>query len=200
MAPRAGGPPAGAGHAGGTARAAQAGDAVSLALPSLAATRAAGLALGRALPPRALVLCAGPLGAGKTTLLKAVCEGLGIAPQLVTSPTYTLVNVYPGPRSVYHVDLYRLETPEALLELDRDDWVHPDGVTLIEWPQHARPLLVGEALLELALEPVPAAPEARRLTARATGESAAGASARYAAAIAALRELAAAGGTPPPSH
>ena len=168
------------------------GDAVTLELSSLAATRAAGLALGRALPPRAIVLCAGGLGAGKTTLLKSVCEGLGIAPQLVISPTYTLVNVYPGARSVYHVDLYRLERPEALLELDRDDWVHPDGVTLIEWPEHARPLLAGEAVLELALEPLPGRPQARRLSARCAtlaGTPAAGAANPYDAALAALRAL-----------
>jgi tRNA threonylcarbamoyladenosine biosynthesis protein TsaE len=81
----------------------------------------------------------------------------------VTSPTYTLVNVYPGPRSVYHVDLFRLERPEALLELDREDWVNPDGPTLVEWPEHARPLLAGEDVLELSLTPDPARPEARVL-------------------------------------
>lgn len=171
---------------------------VSLELPAPAATRRAGLALGRALPAAAIVLCAGPLGAGKTTLLKAVCEALGIAPQVVTSPTYTLVNVYPGPRSVYHVDLYRLEAPEALLELDRDDWVNPDGVTLVEWPEHARPLLVGEAWLELALAHVPGRNEARRLTARAGGQAPHGATAVYAEALAALRALAAGPGSPAP--
>jgi tRNA threonylcarbamoyladenosine biosynthesis protein TsaE len=153
---------------------------VTRELESLAATRAAGLALARALPPRAIVLCSGGLAAGKTTLIKAVCEGLGIAPQLVTSPTYTLVNVYPGPHPVYHVDLYRLETPEALLELDAEDWVNPDGVTLIEWPQAARPLLAGRAVLELALAFVPGRPQARRLELRATD-------AAYAAALEALR-------------
>ncbi len=150
------------------------------------------------LPEGKLIAVVGPNGAGKTTLLKAVCEGLGIAPQLVTSPTYTLVNVYPGARSVYHVDLYRLETPEALLELERDDWVQPDGVTLIEWPELARPLLAGEAVLELALELLPGRPQARHLTARASGPAAgapiagrptAGANNPYHAALAALRAL-----------
>jgi len=120
-------------------------------LPDAAATRTLGLALGRALPPRALVLLSGELGAGKTTLVKAACEALGIAPAVVTSPTYTLVNVYPGHPSVYHVDLYRLERPEALLELDERDWINPDGPTFIEWPEAAAPLLAGRPVLRVRL-------------------------------------------------
>lgn len=154
-------------------------------LESLDATHRAGLALGSALPPRGIVLCAGTLGSGKTTLLKAVCEALGIAPQMVTSPTYTLVNVYPRPRSVYHVDLYRMEAPEALLALDRDDWVNPEGITLIEWPDFARPLLAGETLLELRLSHVPGRPAARLLDAEVTGAE----RHLYAAALAAVEGL-----------
>jgi len=153
---------------------------LTLRLDSPRATRAAGQALGGALPPRAIVLLAGGLGSGKTTLAKAVCEALGIAPAVVTSPTYTLVNVYPGPRSVYHVDLFRLERPEALLELDREDWVNPEGPTLIEWPEHARPLLAGEDVLELSLTPDPAWPEARELVLSGEGTV-------YGGAFAALR-------------
>ena len=129
---------------------------VNLVLGSPAQTRAAGLALGRALPPRALILLTGEMGSGKTTLTKAVCEALGVAPPVVISPTYTLVNVYPrGPSpdagTVYHVDLYRMDRPEALLEMDRADWIHPEGVTLIEWPEIARPLLTEEAALEVQM-------------------------------------------------
>lgn len=123
----------------------------SLRLASAAATRAAGLALGRALPGRALVLVRGELGAGKTTLIKAACEALGIDPALVISPTYTLVNIYPGAPTVYHVDLFRLERPEALLELDERDWIQPDGPTFIEWPEVAEPLLAGRPALTVHL-------------------------------------------------
>ena len=75
----------------------------------------------------------------------------------MTSPTYTLVNVYPRSTSgtagtVYHVDLYRMEHTDALLELDRDDWIHPEGVTLVEWPDVSRPLLTDEAALEVRLK------------------------------------------------
>jgi len=125
---------------------------LSVALPDAEATHAAGLALGAALPYDAIVLLEGDLGAGKTTLARGLCEGLGVRPALVTSPTYTLANIYPAPRSVYHVDLYRLETPLALLDLDEDDWLNTDGVTLIEWPGLARPLLQGRSLLTLHLD------------------------------------------------
>jgi tRNA threonylcarbamoyladenosine biosynthesis protein TsaE len=143
---------------------------VTVILDSLAATRAAGLALGRALPDRALVLLEGPMGSGKTTLAKAICEALGVEPRSVISPTYTLVNVYPrgtaaGGGTVYHVDLYRLRDSDALLELDRDDWMHPNGVTLIEWPDVAAPLLAGVAALALRLGD--AGPERRVLEAAA---------------------------------
>jgi tRNA threonylcarbamoyladenosine biosynthesis protein TsaE len=124
---------------------------VSVALVSAADTRTAGLALGRTLPAQALVLLRGDLGTGKTTLVKATCEALGIAPAVVISPTYTLVNIYPGARTVYHVDLYRLEQPEALTYLDEQDWINPDGPTFIEWPDLAEPLLSGRPALRLSL-------------------------------------------------
>ncbi|MFI5399966.1 MAG: tRNA (adenosine(37)-N6)-threonylcarbamoyltransferase complex ATPase subunit type 1 TsaE [SAR324 cluster bacterium] len=114
-------------------------------------TRAAGLTLGRALPPRALVLVRGELGAGKTAFIKAACQALGIAPAVVISPTYTLVNIYPGRPSIYHVDLYRLDRPEALCDLDERDWINPDGATFIEWPDIAEPLLAGRPAFRVTL-------------------------------------------------
>ena len=133
-----------------------------LELDSLEATVRVGQALGQALPERALVLVYGAMGAGKTTLIKSICAGLGIAPEVVISPTYTLVNVYPGPISAYHVDLYRLEHPQELAQLDRQDWINPAGITLIEWPELAEALLAGEAVLRLTVED--AGPSQRRLT------------------------------------
>lgn len=139
----------------------------TLTLDSLETTRRIGLLLGDSLPLRGVVLLAGELGAGKTTLVKAVCEALGVRPEVVTSPTYTLANVYPGRCPVYHVDLYRLETSEALLELDEDDWINPEGPTLIEWPEAARPLLAERELLELDLAHGAASPETREMILRA---------------------------------
>ena len=143
---------------------------LKLNLQSQAATREAGIALGRALPERAICLFFGEMAAGKTTLIKAVCEGLGIAPENVISPTYTLVNIYPGPPPVYHVDLFRIEQPEAMLELDRDDWINPGGPTLIEWPEAALPLLEGESVLQVRM--AHAGHDARRRTLEAEGGAA----------------------------
>ncbi len=138
-------------------------------LDSLAATHEAGKALGAALPARAICLFFGEMASGKTTMIKAVCEGLGLAPENVISPTYTLVNIYPGVRSVYHVDLFRIEEPDALLELDRSDLINPEGITLIEWPETALPLLSGEALLELRLATPPGTEDFRELSLAAAG-------------------------------
>ncbi|MBI3991865.1 MAG: tRNA (adenosine(37)-N6)-threonylcarbamoyltransferase complex ATPase subunit type 1 TsaE [Candidatus Lambdaproteobacteria bacterium] len=128
---------------------------ITKTLRSLAHTealgRALGEALGRAAAGEAVILLSGELGSGKTTLAKAICAGLGIDPRIVISPTYTLVNIYPGPRPVYHVDLFRIEDSAALLEMDRNDWINAAGPTLIEWPGVARPLLEDEPLLEIEL-------------------------------------------------
>ena len=123
----------------------------TLHLGSLDGTRRAGLAIGAALPPRAILLFFGEMGAGKTTMIKSICEGLGIPPATVISPTYTLVNIYPGPLPVFHADLLRLESPLALTNMDRGDWLNPGGPTLIEWPQAALPWLDGETVLRLDL-------------------------------------------------
>ncbi len=122
-----------------------------LCLQSAAQTHALGLALGAALPKNALVLLEGHLGAGKTTLSKALCEAWGVAPALVHSPSYTLVNVYQGRVPIFHVDLFRLESPCALLQLPPEDWLNNAGPTLIEWPALALPMLQGMAHLEVRM-------------------------------------------------
>jgi tRNA threonylcarbamoyladenosine biosynthesis protein TsaE len=96
------------------------------------------IALGRAfaqeLPARAAVLLIGDLGAGKTTLAKGIVEGLGAAaPEEVSSPTFTLIHEFRGPRTVYHIDLYRLDTAAEVATLGLDDLFDQDAVVLIEW-------------------------------------------------------------------
>src|SRR5919198_3266662 len=85
-------------------------------------------------PPR-LVVLRGELGAGKTTLIKGIAEGFHAASQdEVTSPTFTLVHEYRGPQvNVYHIDLYRVDTPRELETLGLDDLVAENSVLLIEW-------------------------------------------------------------------
>src|SRR3989449_8508496 len=97
------------------------------------------IALGRKLasmlaPPR-LVLLRGDLGAGKTTLVKGIAQGFQAASEEdVTSPTFTLVHEYRGPSAtLYHIDLYRVDTPRELETLGIDDLVGDSSVLLIEW-------------------------------------------------------------------
>ena len=59
----------------------------------------------------------------------------------VRSPTFTLVNIYPGPFPVYHIDLYRIEKPEELSELGLEEMIGTDGVAIVEWPDRLGPYL-----------------------------------------------------------
>jgi tRNA threonylcarbamoyladenosine biosynthesis protein TsaE len=85
-------------------------------------------------PPR-LVLLRGDLGAGKTTLVKGIAEGFQAASQDdVTSPTFTLIHEYRGPQAtVYHIDLYRIDTQRELETLGLDDLFSDSHLLLIEW-------------------------------------------------------------------
>ena len=126
-----------------------------LQLPSLKATQCLGLQLGKGLQAVAgspVVLLEGAMASGKTTLCKKLCQGLGIDPQLVTSPSYTLVNVYPSEKTVYHADFFRLADSQDLLNLDSSDWRNPHGPTLIEWPQPVTDYLNPQECLWIRLQ------------------------------------------------
>jgi tRNA threonylcarbamoyladenosine biosynthesis protein TsaE len=98
-------------------------------------TIAFGRFLARDLAPPRMVLLRGELGTGKTTLIKGIAEGFGAAQEEdVTSPTFTLVHEYRGPSvTVYHIDLYRVDTPRELETLGLDDLFGARNVLLIEW-------------------------------------------------------------------
>jgi len=98
-------------------------------------TIAFGRTLARVLAPPKLVLLRGDLGAGKTTLIKGIASAFKAASEEdVTSPTFTLVHEYRGPlANLYHIDLYRVDTPRQLETLGLDDLVAEDSVLLIEW-------------------------------------------------------------------
>jgi tRNA threonylcarbamoyladenosine biosynthesis protein TsaE len=96
------------------------------------------IALGRKLAAElssGIVLLRGDLGAGKTTLVKGIAEGFDAArAEDVTSPTFTLVHEYRGPRAtLYHIDLYRIDTERELETLALDDLLAPNSILLIEW-------------------------------------------------------------------
>ncbi len=93
--------------------------------------------LGARLSAPAVIGLSGDLGTGKTTLVQAICRGLG-ARSRATSPTYALVHHYDaGATAVYHVDCYRLRTPDEARDLGFDDMVRARAVILIEWPERA---------------------------------------------------------------
>jgi tRNA threonylcarbamoyladenosine biosynthesis protein TsaE len=99
---------------------------------SEAATTAAGRAFAERLSPGDIVLISGPLGAGKTAFVRGLAEGVGADPSDVSSPTFTLIQQYPGRLPVVHVDLYRLNDKEAA-DLNLSE-MGEDGVLVVEWP------------------------------------------------------------------
>ena len=100
-------------------------------------TEAAGARLAAELEPGDVVLVSGDLGSGKTTFVRGACRALGVTAN-VTSPTFTIGQLYAGHPDVAHLDLYRLEhaEPEIL-----EDYLTPDRVAFMEWPELAEPEL-----------------------------------------------------------
>jgi len=145
---------------------------VQYVLRGRAETAAWGEALGRRLRPGDVIALVGDLGAGKTTLTQALARGMGIA-EPVTSPTFTLIQEYPGRVPMFHVDPYRLESPEEMADLGFDEYFARNGVMVVEWADRVAVLLPPERLT-LRLEiPADAAPDTedapRLLTAEAAG-------------------------------
>jgi tRNA threonylcarbamoyladenosine biosynthesis protein TsaE len=93
--------------------------------------------LGRSATPPLVVTLTGELGAGKTTLAQAICLGYGVREE-ITSPTYALVHEYRAPRSaVFHVDLYRLDSPDQLTNIGWEEIVSSRSLILVEGPERA---------------------------------------------------------------
>jgi len=130
-------------------------DARELTTHSAEETVAFGRTLAELLSPPKTVLLRGDLGAGKTTLVKGIAEGFQAASEEdVTSPTFTLVHEYRGPRAtLYHIDLYRIDTPRQLETLGLDDLVSANSILLIEWGEKF-PRFAHERDVEIALESV----------------------------------------------
>ena len=116
------------------------------------------IALGRELAPTLkdarMVILRGDLGAGKTTLVKGIAEGLNAASRDdITSPTFTLIHEFRGPEvTLYHVDLYRIETERELLTLGLDElFAEPGNLVLLEWGEKF-PRFQREREMEIAIE------------------------------------------------
>ena len=117
-------------------------------------TIAFGRELAKQLAPPKLVLLRGDLGAGKTTMVKGIAAAFDAAAQEdVTSPTFTLIHEYRGPKvTVYHIDLYRIETERELATLGIDELLRDEhSLVVIEWGEKF-PKFVREGDVEVAIE------------------------------------------------
>ena len=126
--------------------------------------RSWGERLGSAATAPLTIAISGDLGAGKTTLAQAVCRGAGVR-ELVTSPTFALVQRYEGARfPVYHIDLYRLGSSRDLVNLGWDDVLRDEALVIIEWPERAEGRLP-DKVLHIEIEHHPSDPNRRVLLA-----------------------------------
>ena len=95
-----------------------------------------------------LLAFSGEMGAGKTTFIQALCKALGVS-QDVNSPTFSLVNEYftSNGESLFHFDLYRIESPEELFDLGYEEYFFSGKRCFIEWPEKASHLIPDDALM-----------------------------------------------------
>ena len=118
---------------------------------SAAETRALGEEVAERLQPGDVVVLEGELGAGKSELARGIAKGLGVT-ETVTSPSFTILNVYESGRCpLYHFDWYRLESEEELYELGMEEYLGGDGVAVVEWAERC-PDAVPEKSIRIRLE------------------------------------------------
>ncbi|TAL38746.1 MAG: tRNA (adenosine(37)-N6)-threonylcarbamoyltransferase complex ATPase subunit type 1 TsaE [Spirochaetes bacterium] len=122
--------------------------------------------LGREALPGAVYALTGELGAGKTVIAKGIARGLMI-PDEITSPTFTLLEIYRGRLPLYHFDLYRIARADEFDELGFEEYWYGDGVSIIEWADNAAGLLPNSAVRVLSEY---AGPHARRITIEHPGD------------------------------
>ncbi|MCF8143983.1 MAG: tRNA (adenosine(37)-N6)-threonylcarbamoyltransferase complex ATPase subunit type 1 TsaE [Deltaproteobacteria bacterium] len=110
------------------------GDSVTCRTSSGEETVCLGRRLGAHLQEGDVIALAGDLGSGKTWFTKGLALGLGVSPdQVVTSPTFALMNAYEGRCMLFHMDVYRLETAADFLNAGLDEYLHGNGVSVMEW-------------------------------------------------------------------
>jgi len=96
-------------------------------------TRECGRDFVRKISVPSLVLVSGELGAGKTVFVKGMALGLGILPDTVQSPTFSLIHEYPSSPPLYHMDFYRLNRWEEIVDLGLEEYLEREGIVAIEW-------------------------------------------------------------------
>ena len=110
---------------------------------SPAETEAVGIALGKVLQPGTILAYKGDLGAGKTAFTRGLARGLGCS-DMVTSPTYTIVNEYlSGRLPLFHFDMYRLSSADDLWDIGWEDYLDRNGICAVEWSENVEEALEG---------------------------------------------------------
>ena len=125
-------------------------------------TQALGQRLAKRLLPGDVIAYFGDLGAGKTALTRGIAQGLGVK-DLVTSPTYTIVNEYlTGRIPLFHFDMYRLGSSDELFDIGWEDYLARGGVCAVEWSENVEDALWDA--IHITIEKDPLEPDTRRIT------------------------------------
>ena len=120
---------------------------------SPAETEAIGAALGKILPPGSVLAYRGDLGAGKTAFTRGLARGLGCK-EIVTSPTYTIVNEYLGGRiPLFHFDMYRLRSSDDLFDIGWEDYLDRGGICAVEWSENVPEAVAGAITVSIRKDP-----------------------------------------------
>ena len=121
---------------------------IQLTTHSVAETQRLGHVLGATLEQTFILALNGDLGSGKTAFVQGLANGLGVPVEYyITSPTFTLINEYPGRLPLFHADLYRLETAWDLEDIGLDELLYDQGVLAIEWADKLGDNLSGDYLV-----------------------------------------------------
>ena len=125
-------------------------------------TQVLGQRLAKRLLPGDVIAYFGDLGAGKTALTRGIAQGLGVT-DLVTSPTYTIVNEYlTGRIPLFHFDMYRLGSSDELFDIGWEDYLARGGVCAVEWSENVEDAL--RDAIHITIEKDPLEPDTRRIT------------------------------------
>lgn len=115
-------------------------------------TEQLGEKLARQLKPGAVIAYYGDLGAGKTAFTRGLGRGLRIVDR-ITSPTYNIVNEYPGDIPLFHFDMYRLQSSEDLFDIGWEDYLQRGGVIAVEWSERVEDVLEDVLTVEIRKDP-----------------------------------------------
>lgn len=124
-------------------------------------TEALGTALASRLQPGTVLAYFGDLGAGKTAFTRGLARGLNITDR-ITSPTYTIVNEYPGEIPLFHFDMYRLESSDDLFDIGWEEYLQRGGILAVEWSERVEDVM--EDAIHICIEKDGENPNRRRIT------------------------------------